>query len=241
MLNWYRQILLVLLILSTHSGYAQNTAQFSQTGGCSYYGDEFHGRRTNSGERFDNKKFTCAHRKLPFGTILKVTNLQKNKVTFVRVNDRGPFVKTRILDVSKAAAKELDLIKYGVCKVKIVVVGNGDSINYGLVHLFEIPEDWSEEKIMPKKYYNLSGDELMMSKAYGLQVVEFDNFADTQTFARFCIDNGLERVFYRMTEEVTGRKYTFYYGAELYDKPAIEKLKNELLKRGIETKVVRFP
>ncbi len=241
MLNWYRQILLGLLSISTLGVYAQSGAQFTQTGGCSYYGDEFHGRKTNSGERFDNKKFTCAHRKLPFGTILKVTNLQKNKVTFVRVNDRGPFVKTRILDVSKAAAKELELIKYGVCKVKIVVIGIGDTINYDLVHLYEIPADWSEEKILPRKYYNLSADELSVSKAYGLQLKEFENFEEAKQFAKFCYENGLERVFYRMTEEGTTRKYTFYYGAELYVKADIEKLKVELQKRGIETTVVRYP
>lgn len=239
MLKRNRQIVFMLLVMLSLKAVAQG--DYTQTGGASYYGDEFHGRHTNSGERFDNKKFTCAHRKLPFGTILKVTNLQKNKVTFVRVNDRGPFVKSRIIDVSKAAARELDLIKYGICKVKIQVIGNGDSITYSLVHHFTIPDDWNEEKILPNKYYNLSGDVLVMSKAYGLKVKEFDNFADTKRFATECLTNGMECIFYRMTEEVTGRKYTFYYGAELYDKPAVEKLKSELAKKGVESTVVRYP
>lgn len=238
MLKFYRQILLALLCAFYLPLYGQTG--YTQTGGCSYYGDEFHGRHTNSGEKFNTKDFTCAHRKLPFGTVLKVTNLQKNKVAFVRVNDRGPFVKSRIIDVSKAAARELDLIKYGVCKVKIQVVGNGDSINYSLVQHFTLPEDWDDSKILPNKYYNLSGDILSVSKAYGLKIKEFDNFADTKTFASECLHNGLECIFYRMTEEVTGRKYTFYYGAELFDKPAIERLKGELAKKGIESTITRY-
>jgi rare lipoprotein A len=89
---------------------------------ASYYGDDFHGRKTASGEVFDQWKLTCAHRDLPFGTRLKVTNLQNKKSVLVRVNDRGPWVSGRLIDLSYAAAKKIDMIQRGVVKVKIEIV-----------------------------------------------------------------------------------------------------------------------
>lgn len=90
---------------------------FSTTGISSHYAHQFHKRRTASGERFDMFSNTAAHRKLPFGTILKVTNLENGKATLVRINDRGPHIKRRILDLSYSSAKEIDGL--GLAKVKI--------------------------------------------------------------------------------------------------------------------------
>ena len=86
---------------------------------ASYYGEEFNGRPTSSGEIFDMNAFTAAHKTLPFGTMLEVTNLANGKKVVVRVNDRGPFVPDRELDVSKGAAKALDMIGTGTAKVSI--------------------------------------------------------------------------------------------------------------------------
>jgi rare lipoprotein A (peptidoglycan hydrolase) len=92
------------------------------TGKASYYGEKFHGRHTASGEVYDMNKLTAAHRTMMFGTRLKVTNLWNNRSVIVRVNDRGPFKKGRVLDLSKAAARELDMIVAGVVDVKIEVI-----------------------------------------------------------------------------------------------------------------------
>lgn len=89
------------------------------TGSASYYANKFEGRRTANGERFRQSEMTCAHRSLPFGTKLRVTNLDNNKTIIVRVNDRGPYIKGRIIDLSLKAAKELDFVKSGHTKVKI--------------------------------------------------------------------------------------------------------------------------
>lgn len=89
----------------------------------SWYGDEFHGKPTSSGEIFDMNAFTAAHKTLPFGTMLEVTNLANGKKTIVRVNDRGPFVDDRELDVSKAAAQALDMITSGTTKASIAATG----------------------------------------------------------------------------------------------------------------------
>lgn len=86
---------------------------------CSYYGKKFHGRPTANGETFDMTKLTCAHKTLPFDTMLRVTNEDNGKSVEVRVNDRGPFIKGRDLDLSRAAAEEIGLIPYGVKKLKI--------------------------------------------------------------------------------------------------------------------------
>lgn len=89
---------------------------------CSYYADKFHGRPTSNGETFDMYKFTCAHKKLPFNTELRVTDPDTGKSVEVRVNDRGPFVAGRDLDLSYAAAKQIGLIPYGVKKLQIEII-----------------------------------------------------------------------------------------------------------------------
>ena len=94
----------------------------SFTGVSSYYADKFHGRKTANGEIFNMYKLTCAHKTLPFGTRLRVTNLSNDKVVVVTVNDRGPYAHGRILDLSKAAAEKIDLIKTGTAKVKCEII-----------------------------------------------------------------------------------------------------------------------
>ena len=96
---------------------------FTQTGKASWYGNKFHGRATSSGELFDMNKKSAAHKTLPFGTYVKVVNLSNRKNTVVRINDRGPFIKGRVIDLSYAAAREIDLIRPGVDEVKIIALG----------------------------------------------------------------------------------------------------------------------
>lgn len=108
----------------------QNSGKNSETvdagavfyGKASYYGDEFNGRKTANGEIYDGDKTTAAHKTLPFGTFIKVRNLNNNKEIVVRINDRGPFVSGRIIDLSYAAAKSLDMIRDGVVDVEITVI-----------------------------------------------------------------------------------------------------------------------
>lgn len=92
------------------------------TGKASYYADKFHGRYTASGEVFDMNKLTAAHRTLMFGTSVKVTNLWNNKSVIVRINDRGPFKGDRVIDLSKAAARQIDMLAAGVVDVKVEVL-----------------------------------------------------------------------------------------------------------------------
>lgn len=93
--------------------------QFSQTGKASWYGPGFHGKKTSSGERFDMNTLSAAHRTLPIPSYARVTNLSNGKSVVVRINDRGPFHGNRVMDVSKAAAKELGFIHTGTANVKV--------------------------------------------------------------------------------------------------------------------------
>jgi len=109
--------LCTLLLLGVEVGYCQGT--FVQEGTASYYGQALHGRHTASGERYSKYKLTAAHRTLAFGTRVKITNLKNGKSVIVRINDRGPSSKKRIIDISTAAAKKLGMIRAGTAKVRI--------------------------------------------------------------------------------------------------------------------------
>lgn len=97
---------------------------YSAEGRASYYGAQHQGKRTASGERFDQNALTAAHRQLPFGTRLLVTNLSNNKTVVVKVNDRGPHTRGRLIDLSKAAAEQLGMVADGVASVRIQTVGD---------------------------------------------------------------------------------------------------------------------
>lgn len=92
------------------------------SGVASFYGKRFHGRRTANGERFDMNAMTAAHKTLPFGTRVRVTNTRNGKSTVVRINDRGPFIRGRTIDLSRAAASEIGMISRGHARVELEII-----------------------------------------------------------------------------------------------------------------------
>jgi len=96
---------------------------YQEKGIASWYGGKFHGRTTASGERYDMNKLTAAHKKLPFGSRVRVTNLDNGRQVEVRITDRGPFVHGRIIDLSREAARRIDMIQAGTARVRIEVIG----------------------------------------------------------------------------------------------------------------------
>ncbi|MGD9992414.1 MAG: septal ring lytic transglycosylase RlpA family protein [Salinivirgaceae bacterium] len=122
-MNTLKPLLIVLALF----GCLNSRAQITEFGLASFYADKFDGRITASGETFDQRKLTAAHRTLPFGTTVKVTNLENKKTVRVVINDRGPFIKDRVIDLSKAAAEELGFIKEGVTQVKLEVLNLNSS------------------------------------------------------------------------------------------------------------------
>lgn len=101
---------------------------FVEQGVASWYGEPFHGERTSNGEHYDMHAMTAAHKTLPFGTMLKVINLENNRSTIVRVNDRGPFCRERIIDLSHSAAIEIGMTRNGTAPVEITALGRDEDV-----------------------------------------------------------------------------------------------------------------
>jgi rare lipoprotein A len=114
-----KKAVVLLFLLSAAAAMADHEMQ----GLASWYGGKFHGRLTSSGEIFDTNTMTAAHKTLPFGTLVKVTNLDNAATTIVKINDRGPFVEGRIIDLSRAAADALGMVGIGVAHVSLEIVG----------------------------------------------------------------------------------------------------------------------
>ena len=122
----YNLLILFAFILSiscNNQKGEKNDGVFITEGTASWYGEKFNGRRTASGEIFDMNKLTAAHKKLEFGTLVKVENLENGKEVVVKINDRGPFSKNRVIDLSKKAAAEIEMLNSGLEKVSISIYG----------------------------------------------------------------------------------------------------------------------
>lgn len=156
-----RKTLILSLLLFTTTLFAQ-----VHKGKASYYADKFEGRLTASGAKYKHAKLTAAHRLLPFGTKVKVTNLSNNKSIVVEINDRGPFVTGRIIDLSKSAAENLDFIHAGIAEVSIEVVDHGDGKGGGQIR----PDHHNE--VEEKEFYAMQVDRLS-PKGFGVQIGSF--------------------------------------------------------------------
>lgn len=160
----YTSIIFFLAIIFMNASFAQ-----IQEGTASYYSSKFEGKQTASGEKYKHKKLTAAHKTLPFGTLVRVTNLSNSKSVEVRINDRGPFVKGRIIDVSRAAAEELMFINQGLADVKVEVIdaGDGRSLSNSKMQIDQSVENESYFKMNVKRQ-NPSG--------FGVQIGSFKGF-----------------------------------------------------------------
>lgn len=115
--------------------------QYSEVGTASYYADKFHGRRTASGEIFDKNGYTAAHKTLALGSYALITNLRNGRKVIVRINDRGPFSKSRIIDLSKGAAKEIGMVSTGTARVRVEAMqvdSQGYIIGKGAESLYQL-------------------------------------------------------------------------------------------------------
>lgn len=115
--SYFCFLLMLLFTVSCRTANVRRTV--TERGQASYYSDKFRGKKTASGERYDSGKLTAAHKTLPFGTMVKVTNLSNGLSVVVKVNDRGPFARGRIIDLSKKAARKIGMINAGVANVKL--------------------------------------------------------------------------------------------------------------------------
>lgn len=169
-------------------------AQITEIGLASFYADKYNGRVTASGDIFDQSKMTAAHRTLPFGTKVTVTNISSKKSVIVVINDRGPFVDNRVIDLSKAAAKKLDFIKKGVARVRVEVISLGKTskqnsnakkvtepssatakqVNNVAITTSTTAKQNANNSI---EYYKIDSD-LISPKGYGIQVASYKEAAN---------------------------------------------------------------
>ena len=158
--------LIILFLSVTYFGFAQ-----IQTGKASFYADKFEGRTTANGEKYKHSKMTAAHKVLPFGTIVKVTNVDNNKSVEVRINDRGPFVAGRIIDLSKLAAGKLDFIQQGIVDVKVEVIDHGDGKGGGQ------QKPGHHTNVEEREFYKMAVDRTNPS-GFGVQIGSFQELAN---------------------------------------------------------------
>ena len=138
----------IIFILATILSLTTTTALAQNKGKASYYGNKFHGRRTSDGSRYHKDSLTCAHRTLPFGTLLKVRNQKNGREVVVKVTDRGPFGPGRIVDLSMAAAREIGMVQQGVVPVEVTRVGH---VNDSRLLMAQI--DAAHETALPQAKY----------------------------------------------------------------------------------------
>lgn len=176
-------IFLLLVAISTASAWADEL--FKSNVEASYYADKFHGRKTSSGEIFDMNALTAAHKTLPFGTVVKVTNLENNKSVNVRINDRGPFVAGREIDISKAAATKLDMIKTGTARVSLTIVSGS-----------------TETAIAKVSAAIQKAKTLDPNKTWDIQLGAFSKRDNADALAQKLLKAGFENVVFQKTETV---------------------------------------
>ena len=156
----------MMLLMLAHMAAAQ-----IQEGKASYYADRFEGGLTANGEKYKHNKMTAAHKTLPFGTIVKVTNIKNSKSVEVRINDRGPFVEGRIIDLSKSAAEELDFVNDGLAEVKIEIIDAGDGRGGGV----SVPV--GHVAVDEKEFYEFNVDRIKPG-GFGIQIGSFRELAN---------------------------------------------------------------
>ena len=138
----------IIFILATILSLTTTTALAQSKGKASYYGNKFHCRRTSDGSRYHKDSLTCAHRTLPFGTLLKVRNQKNGREVVVKVTDRGPFGPGRIVDLSMAAAREIGMVQQGVVPVEVTRVGHVNESK-----LLMAQSDAAHETALPQAKY----------------------------------------------------------------------------------------
>ncbi|WP_288007562.1 septal ring lytic transglycosylase RlpA family protein [Thermonema sp.] len=202
----------VMICFSVTPLHAQRT--YKAKGMASYYADKFNGRKTASGEIFDNSRMTAAHRTLPFGTYVKVTNLANGKSVVVRINDRGPYAHGRIIDLTKAAAIQLDMVRTGTAKVLVEEVAAPEPTDSEVP---AVPVGAEESAPVAQKFktghtYSMWGTE-RFPKGVGLQVGSYRDVENAIDQCRTLIkEGGLEEVYIQVGWS-GGRIYRVIVGA----------------------------
>lgn len=186
-------IFLLLIVCVNHLIFAE---VYKENAVVSYYAGDFHGKKTSNGEYFNMNDLTCASKNLPFNTVLKVTNLANGKTVQVRVNDRGPFVPGRELDLSKAAAVKLDMIKSGTAHVKIEIVKRGPNTKLSQQTAAKA------QKMMKQRFPNeYKKTDLAPGTLWDIQIASFSSKESANKAAKNLLKQGFSEVVLQKNEK----------------------------------------
>ena len=196
------EISLALCLLMCFS-FGESLAQigYKEKGRASYYANKFNGRKTANGEIFDNRKLTGAHKTLKFNSMVRVTNLSNNRSVIIRINDRGPYAHNRIIDLSRSAAEQIDLIKVGTAQVRIEVIGENGKVEADNPTPSSPTEPPAEpvastdtEAFLTGKTYSLWGTQ-RYPKGLGVQVGSYEDLDNAKDLSKSILQAGFEEVY----------------------------------------------
>lgn len=203
-----------------------------QTGKASFYADKFEGRTTASGEKYRHNKLTAAHKTLPFGTKVKVTNLANNQSVEVTINDRGPYVDGRIVDLSKAAAEQLGFINLGLTEVKLEVMDAGD----GKGKTQTIPID--QVSVDEKEFYDLAVARLN-PKGFGVQIGTYQELVNLMRLSEN-LKNSYKKKVAVQVKVLNGVKYYSLILGQFSNRTKASGFLSELKKKFPDAFIVEF-
>lgn len=219
---FFKRRLLSVLILLCIFQTAFSLELYKEGVTASYYAEQFHGKKTSNGETFNMYALTCAHKALPFNTVVRVTNLSNGKQVDVRVNDRGPFVVGREIDLSKAAAVKLGMIGKGTTKVRLEIVKMGPNTKQSQVTAQKSSQMMS--KLTGKASTGSSGAIVKREPgtSWDIQIGAFSSKANANKRAQALVKAGFKNVVFQ-TVKTTGVVRVVIKEIKAEDVPAIEK------------------
>jgi rare lipoprotein A len=203
-----------------------------QTGKASFYADKFEGVQTASGEKYKRKKLTGAHKSLPFGTKVRITNLQNDKTVEIVINDRGPYVEGRIVDVSKAAAEKLGFINQGIAEVKLEVIDPGD----GKV---SEPEKRIEHVAVDEKEFYDFEIQRYLPNGFGVQIGNYQELVNLMRLAENLKKSYKKEVTVQV-KVINGVKYYGLILGKFSTRAKAEQFKSDLIQKYPDAFIVEF-
>lgn len=203
-----------------------------QTGKASFYADKFEGTPTASGEKYRHSKLTAAHKTLPFGTRVRVTNLSNNESVEVVINDRGPYVENRIIDLSKAAAEKLGFINQGLAEIRLEVIDAGNGKTSDPFKTFD------HVTVEEKEFYDFEISRLQ-PKGYGVQVGTYQELVNLMRLSDN-LKNSYKKQVTVQVKVINGIKYYGLILGQFANRPKAEQFRAELKRKFPDAFIVEY-
>jgi rare lipoprotein A len=203
-----------------------------QTGKASFYADKFEGSPTASGEKYRSSKLTAAHKTLPFGTRIRVTNLSNNQTVEVLVNDRGPYVENRVIDLSKAAAEKLGFVNQGLADIRLEVIDAGDGKTSDPAKTID------HVSVDEKEFYDLEIERLN-PKGFGIQIGTYQELVNLMRLSDN-LKNSYKKKVAVQVKILNGVKYYTIILGQFSTRSKAEDFRNQIRKKFPDAFIVEY-